>query len=152
MIIEERFQPFIKRAVDSDPFFRFMNYELIEFWQGHAKFRFFIETDKYANSRSVAHGGALAAFSETVMEWACRSYGRKVVTLETKLNYMRPIAVGTAVYGSGIVIHAGKQTMVAECEFRDEKGQLAVKGQASFFVSGSFDMDIEFESTGKVGH
>ena len=144
MIIEEGLQPFVKRAVDNDPFFQFMKYELMEFWQGHTKFKFFIENDKHANSRAVAHGGALAAFSDTVMWWACRSYGRRVVTLEIKLNYMKPIAAGTAVCGSGNVIHAGKQTMVAECEFRDEKGQLAVKGQASFFVSGSFDIANEF--------
>ena len=72
------------------------------------------------------HGGIIAAVLDTVL--ACSVYstlpaGRNCVTLEIKVNYLRPItaAVGEVI-GEGVAIHTGRQVGVAEARILGATG------------------------------
>lgn len=85
-------------------------------------------TEYLYNPIGVVHGGAMATLLDSVMGCAVHSTlpaGRGYTTLEIKVNYVRGLteAVGS-VRGIGKVVHAGRQTAVAEARAVDAAGRL----------------------------
>lgn len=94
--------------------------------------------DKHTNLYNMAHGGALASLADTAMGMACATTGKKVVTLDMNLNYIRGVECQEAITAVGTVIHNGSRTMVAETDILDSMNRLLVKARGTFFVTGSF--------------
>ncbi|MCY1279763.1 hypothetical protein D9M70_285280 [compost metagenome] len=89
--------------------------------------------DGLRNVRDKLHGGALFSLIDTAMGQACHSLTDGVpvsVTLESKINYIRPVSDGELVCRAW-VLHAGKRTLVVEADtWQGEK--LIAKAQATF--------------------
>lgn len=73
------------------------------------------------------HGGMIATILDSVMGCAVHSVlplGRGYTTLEIKVNYLRAVtdAIGT-VRAEGRVVHAGRQSAVAESKLVDAAGK-----------------------------
>ncbi len=73
---------------------------------------------EHNNPMGITHGGYAAVLLDTCMGGAIHSAlkpGQGVVTLEYKINFMRPMSPKTGlVRGEGRVIHVGRQSGVAE--------------------------------------
>ena len=90
------------------------------------------------NPIGVVHGGALATLLDSVMGCAVHSTlpaGRGYTTLEIKVNYVRGLteAVGE-VRGEGRVVHAGRQTAVAEAKAVDATGRIYATASTTCLV------------------
>lgn len=90
----------------------------------------------FSNSRGTLHGGVIAAFADTVMGYAGISLDLMLVTLEMNLNYFAPAGLGERLDAEGWVIHAGKNTVVAEAEIRDSGKRLVAKSRGTYFPVG----------------
>jgi len=74
----------------------------------------------------VAHGGALIAFADSIgaiVAFLNVPEGAGTSTIESKTNFFRPLAAGTA-HATTSRIHAGRTTVVVQTEVRDDAGKL----------------------------
>jgi acyl-CoA thioesterase len=110
---------------------------------GMAEISMFIDPAKHTNLYHVAHGGALASIADTAMGVACGSVGRRVVTLELNMNFIKAPAANTKVMAVGRLIHNGRNTIVADCEVAGGDGSLMLKARGTFYVVGQFDLELE---------
>ena len=74
----------------------------------------------------VAHGGALMAFADSIgaiVAFLNVPEGGGTSTIESKTNFFRPLAGGTA-HATTSCVHAGRTTVVVQTEVRDDAGKL----------------------------
>jgi uncharacterized protein (TIGR00369 family) len=89
--------------------------------------------DSLRNLHGKLHGGALFSLLDTAMALASHSLTDgepSSVTLECKLNYLRPVSEGELSCRAWVV-HAGRRTQLLEAEAR-QNGKLLAKAQATF--------------------
>ena len=96
-------------------------------------------TSNHTNLYDTVHGGALASLADTAMGMACSLTGKKVVTLEMNLNFVRAAGRRKSLHAIGRVLHNGRQTLVAEAEIFDNENKLVTKARGTFFVVGQWD-------------
>ncbi|MDF2875064.1 MAG: paaI [Sporomusa sp.] len=128
----------LHKLYTKNPFVHLLEMEIIELEPGMAKLSMPVTNNKHTNLYNMAHGGALASLADTAMGMACATTGKKVVTLDMNLNYIRSAECQEAIIAVGTLIHNGNQTMVAEADIFDGTHNLLVKTRATFFVTGTF--------------
>ena len=73
------------------------------------------------------------------MEAACAVCGKAVLTLDLAMNYLRPAFANTLIRAEAKVIHNGRTTMVALCDFYDNQDRYLAHGKGTFFVTGPYE-------------
>lgn len=89
--------------------------------------------DGLRNLHGKLHGGALFSLIDTAMGQASHSLSDGApssVTLECKVNYIRPVSEGE-IHCRAWVVHAGRRTQVIEAEVH-QADKLVAKAQATF--------------------
>ncbi len=143
----ERVFPILKQYLqeiyDQNSFVNLLDMKMQHIEPGMAELTMPIDPAKHTNLYNVAHGGALASVADTAMGVACASLGRRVVTLDFNMNFIKAPDPGTEVHAVGRVLHNGKHTLVVECEILTADKVLLNKARGTFFVVGKFDMPTE---------
>lgn len=127
----------LQNLYDRNPFVKLLQMQVAELEEGMAKLTMPVDPARHTNLYNTAHGGALASLADTAMGIACTTTGKKVVTVDMNMNFIRSANAGEAVSAVGRIIHNGKQTMVAEADIADANGDLVLKARATFFVIGN---------------
>jgi uncharacterized protein (TIGR00369 family) len=96
--------------------------------------------DNHRNMYGSLHGGVLSSISDIAMAISCITYGRRVVTCDLNVGYLRNVPFGGTLVASGQVIANGINLMRATCEIL-YKNQLLVNSHASYFVTGDYTID-----------
>ena len=95
---------------------------------------------EHLNLQGLVHGGLLATLADMAMGLAVRSAlegGRRHVTIELSVRYLRPAHPG-AVVAEGRVVRVGRQIAFADAEVRDAAGRSLVRAGGTYSVtSGS---------------
>jgi uncharacterized protein (TIGR00369 family) len=89
------------------------------------------------NLIGTTHGGWSAAILDTAMALAALTLldaRHDFTTLDLKLNFLRPVAVGTEVRCEGKVIHGGRRISLCEGRMVDGAGKLLVHGTSSCLI------------------
>jgi uncharacterized protein (TIGR00369 family) len=89
--------------------------------------------DGLRNLHGKLHGGALFSLIDTAMGQASHSLGDgspNSVTLECKVNYIRPVTDGELICRAWVV-HSGRRTQVLEAEVHQGE-KLVAKAQSTF--------------------
>jgi len=94
--------------------------------------------DKHCNIYGFVHGGTLASISDVVMGVSCITLGKRVVTTDMSISYIKNVPIGSTITAVGEVISNGKTIMRAVGKIFDEQQQLLVSSHASYFVTGEF--------------
>ncbi|MDR3560761.1 MAG: PaaI family thioesterase [Negativicutes bacterium] len=125
---------------DRNPFVKLLQMEILELREGETRLAMPVE-HQLTNLYQMAHGGALTALADTSMGLSCASLGKRVVTLDLSINFIRGAEVGQTVAATAKVIHNGKNTLVTESELVNTAGDLIAKARGTFFVIGQFEPD-----------
>ena len=84
--------------------------------------------EHHDNSLGTVHGGMIATLLDSVMGCAVHSMlpaGRGYMTLELKMNFLRPVGDRTGVVtAEGVTVHVGRQSAEAEGKLRDAAGKI----------------------------
>jgi len=75
----------------------------------------------------VMHGGAIMAFADTLGGFATAlnlPNGAMTTTIESKTNFLGPVAAGSTVTGECVALHRGKRTMVWQTRVTAADGRL----------------------------
>ena len=134
-------QQYLRKIYSQNSFVNLLEMKLIHVEPGNAILSMPIDPAKHTNLYNVAHGGALASLADTAMGVACASLGRRVVTLELNMNFIKAPDSGTVIRACGRVLHNGGHTLVVECDVLGEKEVLLGKARGTFYVVGKFDME-----------
>ncbi|WP_233523118.1 PaaI family thioesterase [Peribacillus saganii] len=89
-----------------------------------------------SNFYNVAQGGAIFTLADIALGNYIMTKIPKdtdVVTLELKMNYIRP-GKGEKLYAKPSISHMGKNTVVADCTIIDENEKLVAKALGTFFL------------------
>ena len=136
-------QQYLRKIYSQNSFVNLLEMKLIHVEPGNAILSMPIDSAKHTNLYNVAHGGALASLADTAMGVACASLGRRVVTLELNMNFIKAPDSGTVIRACGRVLHNGGHTLVVECDVLGEKEVLLGKARGTFYVVGKFDMEAD---------
>lgn len=116
----------------SSAFGRLLGLEIIKAEKGEALLRLSMH-DGLRNLHGKLHGGALFSLIDTAMGQASHSLfdgAPGSVTLECKINYIRPVSDGDILCRAWVV-HAGRRTQVIEAEVHQGE-KLMAKAQSTF--------------------
>ena len=134
---------FFQDAYSHNSYVKLLRMKLERLEPGMAEVSMPIDPACHTNLYGVSHGGSLASVADTVMGVACASLGRRVVTLDLNMNFIKAAPADTEVRAIGRILHNGRQTLVAECDVLGVEGKLLVKARGTFFVVGQFDIPAD---------
>ena len=138
-INEELFNTLVTRF-EEVPFLNTMCINLLYLGQGIAGIKM-TTRHEYTTVMGRLHGGIIAALADSAMGWSVLSLGRISVTVDMTLNYFAPVFETTELTAKGYVIHAGKNTVVAEAELFANNEKLVAKSRGTFFVHPQTDIE-----------
>lgn len=84
------------------------------------------------NPYGVAHGGLIFSLGDTSMGLVARSTGRKAVTHNCTITYLKP-TVGNELTAVAEMIKMGKRTCFLRCDFYDDKNKLTATMDGNYF-------------------
>ncbi len=100
----------------------------------------FVVEDRVRQPFGLVHGGAYAAFAESLASQATfrAVYGEGMVAvgLSNQTSFLRPVLEGT-VYAEGRRRHRGRTTWLWEIDFTDEQGRLCATSRVTLAVRSS---------------
>jgi 1,4-dihydroxy-2-naphthoyl-CoA hydrolase len=133
-------QEYFQDSYRDNSYVKLLDMKLFRIEPGVAEVTMPVDPLKHTNLYKVSHGGCLASVADTAMGVACGSLGRRVVTLEMNINFLKAADAGTIVHAVGRVIHNGRQTLVVECDVVGAEDKLLAKARGTFYVVGQFDI------------
>ncbi len=89
---------------------------------------------EHVNTIGTIHGGILCDLSDAAMGYAFTTLlapGERGVTVEFKINFLKPALPGDRLRASAKVISKGKSLGYIECEVRDVRGRLIAKAAST---------------------
>ncbi|MDU8928996.1 PaaI family thioesterase [Alisedimentitalea sp. MJ-SS2] len=105
---------FGQKILAEQPFSVLLGAELTELEIGRAELRLLLK-DKHKQQHGFAHGGAVAYLADNALTYAGGSVLSNPITLEMKINYIRP-GIGTALIARAEAVSSGKRQAVCECK------------------------------------
>jgi len=126
----------LEKLYEKNAFVRLLDMNITEIREGAVEISMPVSADKHANLYSVLHGGAAASLADTAMGIACATLGRKVVTVEMNINFIKSAEIGQIVRAIGSVIHCGQQTLVVDCDLWDGTDVRIAKARGTFMTIG----------------
>lgn len=82
------------------------------------------------------HGGAYYTLADCAGGTACRTDGRKYVTLDGTMHFVRSVSSGK-ITATATVQHHGRTTALVDIQVTSEDGTLLATGDFTFFCIGS---------------
>jgi 1,4-dihydroxy-2-naphthoyl-CoA hydrolase len=138
----EGLKKYFQAIYDTNSFVNLLEMKLTHIEPGLAELTMPIDPLKHTNLYHVAHGGAMASVADTAMGVACASLGRRVVTLELNMNFIKSAQADTQTLARARVVHNGRNTLVVECDVLGDGDSLVLKARGTFYVVGQFDIDL----------
>lgn len=130
----------ILRQYNEDNFFaQLLGIKITKLEIGYAEGEVSVVHD-HINTNGYAHGGVMYTLADTVTGAASKTCGKKTVTLEGKLNYIRAVKGGSKIRAVARSKHTGRTTSVYECDILDENGKLAATGIFTYYAVPDFKM------------
>lgn len=125
----------IRKSPSVHPFWRLLGMELADIKKGWAVVRLPFDA-KLTQADGIAHGGATFAAADAAVGMALLGMidrDETMVTLEMKLNYLKPFS-GGAILAEAIIVQKGALTALGEVNVRTETGDLIAKGLATYRI------------------
>jgi uncharacterized protein (TIGR00369 family) len=133
-------QNYLKETYQTPVLENFLGLEIVELTEGKVIYRTKV-IDKHCNLYGFVHGGTFASIADVAMGVSCATLGKRVVTIDMSISYIKNVPAGSTLTAVGEVISNGNTIMRATGEIFNEQQQLLIKSQASYFVTGNFCKD-----------
>ena len=123
-------------VVEGSPFYRWSGIRVAAVEPGSVSVSLDL-SEHHANLQGFAHGGVLATLADAAMGLSVRSAlepGRRHVTIELGVHYLRAVKTGT-VTATGRAIRIGREVAYAEAAITDERGTELARASGTYSVT-----------------
>lgn len=134
-----RMQNYLKEIYHVPILENFLELQIDEITGGKAVYHMKIK-DLHSNIYGFIHGGTLASVADIAMGVSCITLGKRVVTLDMNISYVKNAPTGSTITAVGEVISDGRTIMRTAGQIYHGQ-QLLARSQASYFVTGDFFED-----------
>jgi len=117
------------------PYWKLLGMELVDVKKGWAVVKLPFEK-KLTQPDGVAHGGAIFSPADAAVAVALLGLidrNETLLTIEMKINYIKPISEGDIIAEAKIV-HRGGRTAIGDVEVRNSNGDLIAKCLATYMI------------------
>lgn len=93
---------------------------------------------KHENTNGAVHGGILCDLSDAAMGYSFLTWlpaGETGVTVEFKINFLKPALTGDVLWASAKTLSRGKSLFYLECEIRNSRKELVAKASSTCKVT-----------------
>jgi acyl-CoA thioesterase len=126
----------IHRAVETEPFARLLNIELISLELGHSVVEMDYVPDQMDNIYQRAHGGAVFALIDEAFETAGQTGGTIAVALNVNVTYIASPEPGARLRAEAREVAGTRKTATYEIRVTDGDGELIATCQALAYRTG----------------
>ena len=126
-----------REILQKQPFSELIGAELTAFSEGSAQLTLEVK-DHHKQQHGFIHGGVVSYLADNTLTYAGGSVLGNVVTLEYKINYVRP-ALGNRLIANASVLSKGKNTATCECKIlslKDNNEKLVAVAQGTIYCIG----------------
>jgi uncharacterized protein (TIGR00369 family) len=110
----------------------FVGLQLVEFEEGHVRFRFAPPATARATGGAAIHGGAIATALDTAATFAViSSVGVDASTVDLRVDYLRP-AVDAELTVEGVTLRAGRRLAWADATAATPEGRIVATARGTF--------------------
>jgi uncharacterized protein (TIGR00369 family) len=127
----------LRRRLAASPFHASLGLEVDEARPGEVRLVFGAKPE-HRNLQGLVHGGVLATLADVAMGLAVRTAipeGRRHVTIELTMHFLRPAAPG-AIVATGTTVRVGSQIAFAEASLTDGNDTLLARSSGTYSVVG----------------
>lgn len=122
----------IEQLENNPGFYKHNNYKLVNY-----KKEEFVELKAEINENSLnpygfAHGGVIFGLGDTAMGILARTTGRKAVTLNANISYLRPIK-GKYFIAKAILIKSGKNTACLRADIYNDENKISAIMDSNYY-------------------
>ncbi len=128
-----------KQYAERNQFYNLLGIHIEKAYKGHAVQSMVVEESKHTNLYANLHGGAIMSIADSCMGVACASLGKRVVTLDMTMNFIKSVDVPSRVTAEAKAIHNGRQTIVMEAKVFNQEGEVISMTRSTYYVIGKFD-------------
>lgn len=89
---------------------------------------------EHLNDGGIAHGGCLFTLADSAAGLAALSRGKRVVTLSSSFNYLRPARDTEKIIAEATEVKYGRTIAVYDVTVKSDEGKLLCKGVFDFYV------------------
>jgi len=118
---------------------KFMGLHIVEVLEGRVVLSMEV-AQQHSNIYGAVHGGTLASIADVAMGFPCVTLGKRIVTIDMNISYIKSAPTGSTLTAVGKIISNGNTVIRSEGEIYNGE-ELLVKSQASYFIIGNFTED-----------
>jgi uncharacterized protein (TIGR00369 family) len=125
----------IEKAPSVHPFWGLLGMQLKDIKKGWAVVRLAFDP-KLTQGDGIAHGGAIFSAADASVAMALigmLARNETLVTLEMKINYLKPFSSGV-ILAEAHIAHKGSRTCLGEVSVMTETGELIAKALATYMI------------------
>lgn len=120
-------------------FYNHVGLKIIAAYNGHAVQILDAAALTHSNLYGQIHGGVMMTIGDSCMGVACASLGKKVVTLDSTINFLSNLQLPAKISCEANVIHNGKKTILMQAVIKTDDGTVLSTMRSTYFVIGVFD-------------
>ena len=128
-----------KRYSEYNQFYNHAKINIEKSFAGYALQTMEANKKTHANIYGKLHGGAMMTMADSCSSAACASLGKKVVTLDCRINFFANVDLPAKVTCEANVVHNGKKTIIMAAQVYDKDRTVLARMQSTYFVLGVFE-------------
>ncbi|TXK73216.1 hotdog fold thioesterase [Mesonia sp. HuA40] len=97
------------KMLENDAYSKWLGIQILDVKKGYCQLKMQIRKDML-NSMKKAHGGITYALADTAFGFACNTYGKKAVSIESSINHIEALVEG--------------DILIAESDVKSQKNKL----------------------------
>jgi uncharacterized protein (TIGR00369 family) len=138
-----------RKILENQAFSRYLGAQLEAFYPGGAVLEVPIR-DEFMQQYGYVHGGVTSYLADNALTYAAGSVlGKAVITLEYKINYLRPARGEVLVARSSVVSH-GRRQAVCRCEVYSRQGAEETLCAVALGTILRYEARNNYDTTGRM--
>ena len=123
------------KIIADDLFSQWLGIELVAIKEGYSKILLRIRPEMI-NAIGMAHGGIVFSLADTALALACNGRNKASVTLESAINFIKPVHENDIISAETTEIHNGQSTGLYQITITNQAGSKVAVFKGTCFRTG----------------
>jgi len=123
------------KIIADDLFSQWLGIELVAIKEGYSKILLRIRPEMI-NAIGIAHGGIVFSLADTALALACNGRNKASVTLESAINFIKPVHENDTITAETTEIHNGQSTGLYQITITNQAGSKVAVFKGTCFRTG----------------